>query len=712
VTLGSLFDGSGTAPLAARMCGIEPIWCSEIEPFPIAVTRARFPDMKHYGNICTIKGDKIEPVDIICGGSPCQDLSVAGKRAGLEGGERSVLFHEQIRIIKEMRHATNDIRPRFAIWENVPGAFSSNKGEDFRCVLEAFCKIADETADIPRPAEGKWAAAGCIVGNGWSVAYRTLDAQYFGVPQRRRRIFLVADFGSECAAEILSFEGGLFGDIAESGETRESAAGKIEGGVGESVGIDGYNSAVTGKVVSTLGVNCGMSTGRQSVIEPQYFENHGQDERYTGPHDIASCVTAGYGMGGSTKPFIVSPDPIKVLPFNERQITSPQNGNNPDYGDPCHTLSATDGAPTVCIKQETYQKTTGPLMANSHPGSYSGQDAYSDMFVTQPIGFDRYNGDITGEVAQTLAGVTRDNNVPHVLYENHQFGGYREGCGTLKAAGGDYGGGSENIAVCGDNTEQEKLNARTFRNEALRVLQQDYAAEEILQWGIASLDILQQAEVLRFSLYGEGVPLEREERKQLHNISLPRPEVVAGWLLRDMREQSERGCASQGRGLHEQQSAEFAAAVPSMSYASASSARDLLDMWEKGERLWLLREALSEIQEIRKSADVKSRSVCTRDIVRRLTPVECARLMGFPPTWCSDISIPNPTESDISFWQSVWDTYQIINGKKPKPVKQIISWLKHPHSDSAEYKMWGNGMALPCVLYIMRGIISAERPIT
>jgi DNA (cytosine-5)-methyltransferase 1 len=298
------------------------------------------------------------------------------------------------------------------------------------------------------------------------------------------------------------------------------------------------------------------------------------------------------------------------------------------------------------------------------------------------------------------------------VYENHQFGGYREGCGTLKAAGGDYGGDSENIAVCGDNTEQEKLNARTFRNEALRVLQQDYAAEEILQWGIASLDILQQAEVLRFSLYGEGVPLEREERKQLHNISLPRPEVVAGWLLRDMREQSERGCASQGRGLHEQQSAEFAAAVPSMSYASASSARDLLDMWEKGERLWLLREALSEIQEIRKSADVKSRSVCTRDIVRRLTPVECARLMGFPPTWCSDISIPNPTESDISFWQSVWDTYQIINGKKPKPVKQIISWLKHPHSDSAEYKMWGNGMALPCVLYIMRGIISAERPIT
>ena len=161
--LGSLFDGIGGALLCAVNNGIEPVWASEIEPFPIKVTKYHFPNVKHLGDITKIKGDEIEPVDIIVGGSPCQDLSVAGKRAGMKHADfgdeettRSGLFMEQIRIIKEMRNGTN--KPRYMVWENVPGAFSSNNGEDFRAVLEETARVADPTVSIPRSVTG-WANA-------------------------------------------------------------------------------------------------------------------------------------------------------------------------------------------------------------------------------------------------------------------------------------------------------------------------------------------------------------------------------------------------------------------------------------------------------------------------------------------------------------------------------------------------------------------------
>ena len=221
--LGSLFDGSGTAPLAATMCGIEPVWASEIEKYPIAVTTARFPNMKHLGDITKIDGAAIEPVDIICGGSPCQDLSVTGKQAGLHEGERSHLFFEMTRIIKQMREATNGKYPRYCIWENVPGAFSSNKGYDFLAVLKAFAEIADPDVHVPEPEKRggdrlAWKYAGSIVGNGYSIAWRTVDAQYWGVPQRRRRIYLVASYSgvsneSRGKHAFADFAGGRAGEI-------------------------------------------------------------------------------------------------------------------------------------------------------------------------------------------------------------------------------------------------------------------------------------------------------------------------------------------------------------------------------------------------------------------------------------------------------------------------------------------------------------------
>ena len=236
--LGSLFDGSGTCPLAAHTLGITPVWASEIEAYPVAVTTARFPLMKHLGDITKIHGGEIEPVDIITFGSPCQDLSVAGQRKGIHEGERSNLFFEAIRIIREMREATNGKYPRFAMWENVPGAFSSNGGADFQAVLQAFVTLCGDSRDVPGPPtrgeRAKWQNAGYIVGDGYSIAWRVLDAQYWGVPQRRKRIFLVADLAGQCAGKVLFEREGLRGHSAEGGEAREGIARDAQGGTGGS----------------------------------------------------------------------------------------------------------------------------------------------------------------------------------------------------------------------------------------------------------------------------------------------------------------------------------------------------------------------------------------------------------------------------------------------------------------------------------------------
>ena len=212
LTMGSLFDGIGGFPLAAARCGIKTIWASEIEPFPMEVTERRFPSIAHKGDITKLSGKLLFPVDIICGGSPCQDLSVAGARTGLAGA-RSGLFMEQIRIIKEMRtaerergHTGADVRPRFMVWENVPGAFSSGspKGEDFRIVLEEILRIHYGGASIPSSFPYSWPNAGVIEPERtFSLAWRCLDAQHWGAAQRRNRIFLVADFAGNTAPKFL-----------------------------------------------------------------------------------------------------------------------------------------------------------------------------------------------------------------------------------------------------------------------------------------------------------------------------------------------------------------------------------------------------------------------------------------------------------------------------------------------------------------------------
>ncbi len=229
LTLGSLFDGSGGFPLGGLISGITPLWAAEVEPFPIRVTTKRLPQVKHYGDVSKLNGAELPPVDIITFGSPCQDMSVAGKRSGLDG-ERSSLFYQAVRIVKEMRCKTNGKYPRFVVWENVPGAFSSNKGEDFKAVLETLCKVKTENAYVPGTEKGKWENAGLIMGEDFSLAWRVLDAQYFGVPQRRRRIYLVADFAGKCAGKILFESESLSGYSSPGSCSWKRTAGAFESG--------------------------------------------------------------------------------------------------------------------------------------------------------------------------------------------------------------------------------------------------------------------------------------------------------------------------------------------------------------------------------------------------------------------------------------------------------------------------------------------------
>ncbi len=268
LTLGSLFDGIGGFPLCAALSGITPIWAAEVDPACIAVTKQRFPNMKHLGDVSKINGADIPPVDIITFGSPCQDLSVAGERKGLKhvdsGSDettRSGLFIDAIRIVYEMREATNGRSPTYIVWENVEGAFNSSGGRDFQTVLEKITKT-----HIPVPQSGKWAKAGVVRGGGVCTAWRLLDAQYWGVPQRRKRIYLIGSFGSDSAAEILFEYDSVQRYLAPRKKQGQSTPTALEKSVGgTSYGVDCYNCSVSNNE-ATLGANCGKSTGRTVIV--------------------------------------------------------------------------------------------------------------------------------------------------------------------------------------------------------------------------------------------------------------------------------------------------------------------------------------------------------------------------------------------------------------------------------------------------------------
>lgn len=459
LTLGSLFDGSGGFPLAALNAGMRPVWASEVEPFPILVTTTRLPGVTHLGDVTQLDGAAVEPVDVVTFGSPCQDLSVAGRRGGL-AGERSGLFFHAVRIIKEMREASHGRYPRYGIWENVPGAFSSNKGADFAAVLTSLVQVVDPTAPrVPVPAGG-WPYAGCLVGGGFSLAWRVLDAQYFGLAQRRRRIYLVCDFAGQSAPEILFDPEGLPGNLGPGSEETQDHAPTPQGSARSRGG------------------------------------------------DVAYAMRMRSGKPGGGK---------------------------------------------------------GPLVQRNMSGT----------LATRP---------------------------DQILFAPHPAPALSPGEGRVFAlnsihdqrrAGGHYG-----YEAAVSKTLDVKGGEPTCHQGGMVILEPVYAASKA--------DFFTRA---------------------THNL--------AGALL--------------------------ASDYTDPPMVASSSLRP-----------------------------------------RRLTPLECARLQGFPDDWCDQLAITDPTETQLDYWTGIWAAWNQIRGVKPRSRKQVAAWLANPASDSAQYKLWGNGIALPVAEHVLK----------
>ena len=675
LTLGSLFDGSGGFPLGGLLAGIKPLWASEIEPFPIRVTTKRLPSVKHLGDISTVDGSKIEPVDIITFGSPCTDMSVAGKRAGLDG-RQSCLFYQAIRIVKEMRCATDGKYPRFIVWENVPGAFSSNKGEDFKAVLEAVCSVKGEGVSVPGPPKGKWANAGTVVGDGFSLAWRVLDAQFWGIPQRRKRIYLVADFAGGSAGKVLFESEGVSGYSAEGFRAWQGAAGGAAEGTGTAGGVclndqGGQRMDVTDEVTCTLraeahhppcvlesagfctehsakarGIGYGEETSptlRAGTVPAAIcYENHSQDTRYTGPLETAPTVSANYGMGGNNQPFVVELETPKTLKIRSG---CEGGGKSPIIQDDKSATLSCNNDQTVFV----------PFCKGTRPHSAEEAPAWKDGKVANTLNaFDVGESRCNELVVQAYGICSKDSNA--MKSDNSHSGFYEaETSRTLDANGGNPGcnqGGIAIVAVQGSMIGRKDGNGP-----------QGSGVNEDVCFTLDAAD----RHAVAYPTYctSKNSHFTRAE-KELAN-TLVATDYKDPPVINDMQTAS-------GKEV-------FGTLSASM-----------------GSKQWLgNQEAFSGDYHI----------VEPEYIVRRLTPTECARLQGFPDWWCGGLGTGEPTEDELKFWREVFETHRKIAGTstKPKTDKQIIKWLKDPHSDSAEYKMWGNGVALPNVYFVLSGIV-------
>ena len=612
MTLGSLFDGSGGFPLGGMLAGITPVWASEIEPFPIRVTTKRLPFMKHYGNVSEMDGGKVEPVDIITFGSPCQDMSVAGKRAGLEGS-RSNLFYEAVRIIKEMRKATGGEYPKWACWENVPGAFSSSGGEDFRCVLESLCGVIDESVSIPKPK--KWANAGEILGDGYSLAWRVLDAQFWGVPQRRKRIYLIADFTGGGAGKGLFESEGLSGYTPQGFRSWQTAPGDSANCSGTAgIGFDGYNAKLTDDKSAILGVNCGISTGRNGVV----LNDQGGNRM-----DVTEDVTCTLRAEANHPPCVLEKAvAVENHPMDGR-VKLEENGK-------VQTLSERMGTGGNNV----------PLVMKIRSGCEGG--GKGPLIQTDKSAF-----------APAVFGIcSKDSNA--MKSDNPNSGFYKaETTRTLDANGGNPAcnqGGMAVVALEGNGARPSHHGDGFKEGDTM------YTLNSVEQHAVA------------YSMTTGSFPNVAKEK-------------TPPFLARDFKD---------------------ATVVTEPSFGIG---RDAFNQGANAQ----YRPAIE--RELQPTIVAKGPGAVAQDeagyTVRRLTPTECARLQGFPDWWCSALGTDEPSEEDIAFWRDVFETHRAVTGSasKPKTDAQLVKWLKGPHTDSAEYKLWGNGVALPCVYFVLSGIV-------
>lgn len=654
MTLGSLFDGSGGFPLGGLLAGITPVWASEIEPFPIRVTTKRLPFMKHYGDISTLDGGKIEPVDIITFGSPCQDMSVAGRRDGLDGS-RSSLFYEAIRIIKEMRYATNGKYPRYIVWENVPGAFSSNGGEDFKAVLEAVIDVAEPNTQVPMPEKNRWPYADCYMGDGWSVAYRVLDAQFWGVPQRRKRIYLVADFAGGRAFDILFKSEGLSGYSAEGFRSWQRTAGSAADRTGTaSLCLNdqgGQRMDVTDDVSATLRAEahhppCVLESAGFCTENSAKSRSIGYEEE-TSPMLRAGVVPAAVALENHpTDSRVKIAEDGKVQTLTSRMGTG---GNN---------------VPLVMkIRSGCEGGGKGPLIQTDKSATLS---CNNDQTLFEPKAY--------GICSKESNAMKSDN--PHSgIYE-------AETSRTLDGNGGNPSCNQGGMAVV-----------------AFAQNQRDEVRDLGTKAGCISAEpgMKQQTYVLQGNMIGrsEGNGPQGDGINEDVSFTLNTVDRHAVYAMTT--------------GSFTQVAEDKAPTVLARDYKDPTAVcygigRDTFNQGKNAKFAPTFEPELQPTLVAKGPGAIQSGYT-----VRRLTPTECARLQGFPDWWCDDLGI-EPTADDLRYWCDVFETHRRIVGgsSKPKSLKQITKWLRDPHSDAAEYKMWGNGVALPCVWFVLCGIVWAN----
>jgi len=712
LTLGSLFDGIGGFPYAASFFGIRPLWASEIMPHAISVTQKHLPEMEHLGDITTLKGAELPPADIITFGSPCQGLSMAGRRLGL-ADERSGLFSEAIRIIYEMREATNGRYPRYAVWENVPGALSSNSGFDYKAVLEAFTK-----AEVPIPRSGKWANSGMVRSDGIDLAWCVYNAQYFGVPQRRRRIFLVCDFSGRSAGEILFKPKSLSGYFEACREKGQKIAVDATGST-DGTGLpsdkctteclnpwDVQQSRVfTGDGLSpTLaGADGGGGRNPAGLV---YCSNSGQSDSVIS-EELAGTLTCIH-----EQPFVYEPKTAAFLDsagakargigYSEKISPTLKSDHAPsvcesvtilnDQGGERFSVEASQLSPT--LRSESHGN--NPIVAvnetpavtmrlrEGKPGGGKGPLLQSEKCGTLASGNDQYlfAPQIAVGVHQGIGGDVNISDTAYCLSTNGQASGRNAPliCKTMKAFSLSALNSNSMLSSNPLSGCQEIETARTIdttnpcpsKNQGgVAVVAQ---ASGFMSKGNGDCTLLPEC---HYNLScgggqaGQGYPAVLVD---VHPTVVGTLTASAGGLNRPGGMGSETDlCVAyclQGNMIGRQDHNGPKGNGINEEIAFTLTATDVSGV-AKPELYQDVVGALChcDAKGINNQYVCQDKCVVTKYLVRRLTPVECERLQGYPDVWTQF-------------------------GHDGKEI-----------SDTRRYQMLGNSIAVPCVAYIMLGII-------
>lgn len=638
LTIGSLFSGIGGFEYVAQLYGIEPVWASEIEEPCIRITKRHFPNMKHYGDITKMKGDEIEPVDIISGGSPCQDISVAGKQEGINrkcsacgivlplnfsedscpkcGAEveltRSGLFMEQIRIIKEMRKKTNECFPKIVIWENVSAATNSNNGDDFYCVLSEFAGLFGEKLPTLRPE--KWCKAGEIVGDKGSLAWRTLDAQYWGVPQRRRRIYLVVDLTGQRAGEILFKSESLRRHTPQGEVPWKRASGKIE----DSIGATDRNIETESKEVKPLAV-------ATQQVNAEMGEN------------VSPTLTAANGTSGSNRVYVVLND---------------QGGD---------VMNVSENI-TGTLRAEAHGH--APVVIDSEKKVYGICSLASNCMKSDNPDSGFYEADVV-KTLDTSGSNPTCNQGGNVVVEQPVYCIQGNCIDRADTAGCNGKGWTENVCYTLTTIDRpavvygvcSKGNGDTFMSDK---------AYAITTGGGQA---------------GQGYPCILEEKSEIHSAGLAFQQGPGTPNFPYYDEQSPTLTCSQQMAVMVENHPMDSRVTLSGDVCQTLSARMgtgggntplvMETTIAASKASFFTRASENDVAECLVATDYKDPQIVLRpnSVVRRLTPLECTRLQGFPDGW--------------------------VDGE----------------SDAAQYKALGNSVALPCVNYVISGVVDVLNPI-